>query len=315
MLTKVEKVLMHYYSFNEYLRKRFGTRVHRLSLNASLGCPNRDGTLSRDGCVFCNEKGFSHFADTSMPLREQIREGIRFAKERFKAGKFIAYFQNGTNTYASADKLKKAYDTIKEFPDIVGLSISTRPDCVDKEKLDLIESFSGDYEVWVEYGMQSIHDKSLKRINRLHAFEDTLKAIEETSKRNIKIGVHLILGLPGETREDILKTAETIAHLPISGVKFHVLHVLKGTRLEKIFNEGNLRLLDEKEYAGAVCDFLERLKPECVILRLISDARDDILIAPKWINEKQGVIEAVNKEFEKRKTCQGAAYAAQTYPN
>src|SRR4030042_3868266 len=144
----------YYYSFNKYLRKTFSTKVHRIGLNAGFTCPNRDGTLSRDGCIFCNEKGFSHFAGTALPLKTQIETSMDFLKDRFNAEKFIAYFQNATNTYAPIDKLRESYDTIRSFPDIVGLYISTRPDCIDREKLDLIESYSGDYDVWIEYGVQ-----------------------------------------------------------------------------------------------------------------------------------------------------------------
>ena len=155
-----------YHSFSSYLKERFGVKVHRISLNAGFSCPNRDGSLGDQGCIFCNEEGFSHFSKTDLSLEEQIESSINFTRERFKAEKFIAYFQNASNTYASPEELKKAYDVIKEFPDIVGLFISTRPDCIDDKKLDLIESYRDKYETWIEYGMQTIHDTTLKKIER-----------------------------------------------------------------------------------------------------------------------------------------------------
>ena len=203
------------------------------------------------------------------------------------------------------DKLKKAYDVIKEFPDIVGLYISTRPDCIDKKRLDLIESYCKDYDVWLEYGLQSAHERTLKFINRGHTFHDFIKAVDLTAERNIKVGVHVILGLPGETKEDMLKTAEKIAKLPVSGIKFHMLHVLKDTRLEELYNEKRIKLLTFEEYVSVVCDFLEIINPKCVVFRLVSDAKDDYLIAPKWINRKSEVITAIRNEFKRRGTKQG----------
>lgn len=297
---------MRYYSFNTYLREKYGTRVHRLSLNAGFSCPNRDGTLSDNGCIYCNEKGFSRFVGGIIPpLKEQIERSIEFAKKRHKAERFIAYFQNATNTYAPPDELKSTYDIIKEFPDIVGLFISTRPDCIDSPKLDLIESYAENYEVWVEYGLQTVHDTTLGLMNRRHTFKQTLEAIDETSKRNIKIGVHVILGLPGESKSDMLETAKTIAAFPIAGVKFHVFHVLKDTPLEAMFRSKKIKLFDMEEYAGIIYKFIEYLPGKCVILRLVSDAKEEFLVAPEWIKDKQRAIRAIEKKFDELDTFQG----------
>ena len=295
----------YFYSFNSYLRDKFGERVQRLSLNAGFTCPNRDGKIGSEGCIYCNDEGYSPFAKSRISLRQQIRQSMDFASERYKAKKFIAYFQNATNTYAPLDKLKKTYDVIKEFPDIVGLYISTRPDCIDEKRLDLIESYSKDYDVWIEYGLQSIHERTLKFINRGHSVHDFVKAVNITAARNIKVGVHVILGLPGETRDDMLNTAEKVMKLPVSGIKFHMLHVLKNTKLEQHHKEGRIRLLTFGEYVDVVCDFLEIINPRCVVFRLVSDARDDFLIAPKWINRKSEVITAIKDEFRIRGTRQG----------
>lgn len=297
-----------YYSFNRYLREKFGTKVRKISLNAGFTCPNRNGTFSAEGCTFCNERGFSDSAKSAVPLRDQIKTGIDFSRKRFKTVKFIAYFQNAANTSAGVDELKKAYDAIRGFPEMVGLFIATRPDCISRGKLDLIESYSDRYDVWIEYGVESVNGATLRKVNRSHTFSHTLKAIEETSKRNIKIGAHVILGLPGESEKDMMKTAETLAGLPIDGIKMHVLHVLRDTKLEEAFNKGEVRLMEPAEYVNLACNFLERLNPKCVILRLVSDAREEVLIAPKWINDKLNVIRAIESEFQKRASHQGRFY-------
>jgi len=300
---------LHYRSFNNYLKEKYGTKVQRISLNAGFSCPNRDGTLGKEGCIFCNEKGFSHYAQEAPPLKEQIRNSMEFAKERFGAEKFIAYFQNATNTHAAPTTLKKRYDVIRSFKDIVGLYISTRPDAIDDEKLDLIETYADDYEVWIEYGIQTIHENTLKVLNRLHTFSQSKEAILKTAKRKIKVGVHVIIGLPDESRDKIIETAIELSRLPISGVKFHILHVLKDTKLESLFKDGKVTLLKPSEYVTLVCDFLERIKSDSVIFRLLSDAKKDVLVSPLWINEKQKIIKMINDEFEKRKTYQGSKYA------
>ena len=290
---------MRYHSFSQYLRNKYGTRVYRLSLDAGFTCPTRDGSLGSEGCIYCNEEAFSQFAAKEVPLREQIERSMAFAGKKLKAEKFIAYFQNASGTYAPTQRLKDTYDIIKGFPDIVGLFISTRPDCVDDEKLDLIKSYTDDYEVWIEYGLQTVHDRTLKVINRGHTYAETERAIKKTAQKGIKIAAHVILGLPGESREDMIKTARRIAELPVSGVKLHVLHVLKDTRLEELYNKGEIKLLTRDEYAEIACEFLKNLRPDCVILRLVSDAKKEVLVTPEWINDKSGVI----KEIEKKLCC------------
>lgn len=298
---------MYYYSFSTYLRERYGCKVRRISLDAGFSCPNKDGKAGTGGCIYCNELAFSPFAGKKLSLDEQITCSIASAKERGAGEKFIAYFQNATNTYAETRKLGAAYDVIKKYPQIVALSISTRPDCIDDEKLGLIESYKDNYEVWVEYGVQSSHDKTLSAINRGHTFECSADAIKRTAKRGIKVGVHVILGLPGESRDDMVATARALAELPVDGVKLHVLHALKGTVLEDMYRNGKVKLLDREGYVNVVCDFLENTPSDRVILRLVSDARKDVLIAPEWINDKLGVINEIETEFSRRKTRQGSA--------
>ena len=298
-----------YYSFNDYLRSKFGERVHRISLNAGFTCPNRDGTLDSEGCLFCNEEGFSHLTKEVPNLQKQIEDGIKLSQNRFKAKKFIAYFQNATNTNAPPDQLKKAYDVIKLFPEIVGLFISTRPDSIDDEKLNLIESYSDNYDVWIEYGVQTSNDNTLSIINRKHSFSQSEDAIKRTKEKNIKVAAHIILGLPGESKEDMIKTARSLAGLSIDGVKLHVLHVLRDTKLNDLFISGKAKILEQSEYVSLACDFLEIMKPDCVVMRLVSDANKNVLVCPKWINEKQKVIEEIRQEFKRRNTKEGSKYA------
>ncbi|MBI4846504.1 MAG: TIGR01212 family radical SAM protein [Candidatus Omnitrophica bacterium] len=295
-----------YYSFREYLENRFQANVRRLSINAGFSCPNRDGSLDTEGCFFCNEKGFSLFSQTDKPLKEQIIASMDLLRQRYKTQKFIAYFQNASNTYAGIEKLKMVFDTIRSFNDIVGLIISTRPDCVDAEKLALISEYCAEYEVWIEYGLQSIHDKTLDLVNRRHNSAQFLDAVRLTKKTKINIGVHVILGLPGETRQDMIETAKILAELGVKGVKIHVFHILRDTRFQALYEQGQIALMEEKEYVRAVCDFLEHLRPDCVIMRLVSTAREDILIAPQWINQRQKVLADINNEFLRRKSNQGS---------
>ncbi|NQT32053.1 MAG: TIGR01212 family radical SAM protein [Candidatus Omnitrophica bacterium] len=291
--------MQRYNSFNQYLRKRYGEKVQRIGLNAGFSCPNKDG------CIFCNEAGFSQFAGTEKSLSAQLEESIRKNKEKRGANKFIAYFQNASGTNAAPEELKEAYDAIKQFPDVVGLFISTRPDCIDGEKLDLIADYADDYEVWIEYGLQTVHEKSLRWMGRGHTFCQTKEAIEMAAQKGIKVGVHVILGIPGESPDDMISTAKEISDLPVSGVKLHVLHVLKNTELERMYLEKRLKLLSKDEYVKRACDFIERLSAECIILRLVSDAKKEYLIAPGWINDKLSVINKIDAEFAKRGTRQG----------
>lgn len=294
---------MYYYAFSEYLKERFGTRVKKISLNAGFTCPHKEADGS-GGCIFCNEYGFARVTE-NIPLKEQIDSQIARYREKDAEVKFIAYFQNATNTNSSADELKRAYDVILDYPDIVCLSISTRPDCVDSEKLDLIASYKKDREVWIEYGMQTANESTLEYIKRGHTHLQTIEAIDQTHERGIKAGVHIILGLPGETRRDMLKTAKEVSSLPVSGVKLHVFHVLKNTPIEDLYNIGKVSVLSSGEYVKLACDFLEYIRSDIVILRMVSDARKEYLVAPEWINDKLKVLNSIQDEFQKRASSQG----------
>lgn len=293
------------FSFNSYLRQIFGERVHRIGLNAGFSCPNLDGTKSSTGCIFCNNKSFIAI-DNNISVEEQIRQTLKFfsTSKRFRnIKKFIAYFQAYTNTYGTVEKLKQVYDVVKTFPQIVGIFISTRPDCIDEEKLKLINSYTENYLVWIEYGMQTSDNNILSWLNRGHTYEDLIKTVELTKKfPKINIGVHLILGLPGQ---DVIKDAKEIAKLKIAGVKIHLLHVLKDTPLEKLYHEHKIKILTEEEYVREVCDFLEFIPSSVVILRLISTAKDEFLVAPRWMNNKFQVIKKIEEELVRRNSFQG----------
>lgn len=302
-----------FYSFNKYLQDRFGRKVYRLSLNAGFNCPNLDGTKSKAGCIFCDNKSFSRFVkESGVSLEEQIRRNISYVKIRYKAEKFIAYFQSFSNTYGELEFLKKQYSIIENFKDIVGIAISTRPDCINEEKLDLIESFTAKYEVYLEYGAQTVHNNTLKEIKRNHTFEDFENAVELTSRRpEIKCAAHIILGLPGEDKGAMLQTARILSKMPLWGVKFHCLHVVKGTALELLYRKKEIALLTEDEYVDILVDFLEIIPENWVILRLVSDADREMLVVPLWINNKQKVIAKIIKRFEEKNSYQGDIFKSE----
>lgn len=298
-----------YNQYSQHLEKIFGCKVYKVTLDAGFSCPNRDGTISTGGCIFCDDSGsFSKAHSNLLSIDKQLETSIERLKKRFKAKKFISYFQAFTNTYAPVDQLKNIYDQALQHPDIVGMSIGTRPDCVDPEKIDLIASYTKDKYVWVEYGLQSIHNKSLKLINRGHTAEDFIHAAEITKNKNINICAHVIIGLPGETREDILTTAKTLASLGINGVKIHLLCVLKGTLLEKMYYNNEFNLLSQDEYIDTVCDFLEILPPDVTIHRIAGNGLKEILVAPKWLPEKFKILNMIDRELERRSSYQGKFY-------
>jgi len=296
----------YYRSYNSYLRERFGERVHKVSLDAGFTCPNRDGRRAVGGCIYCNNDSFNFSA--KIGLSEQLRAGIDKARNRYGAGKFIAYFQAYTNTYAPVQTLYDAYSTIHQFPDIVGLSIGTRPDCVPDDVLNLIQDFTKTHEVWVEYGLESSHDETLRRINRAHTFAEFQDAVLRTAGRNIKIGTHIIVGFPWETESDVYRTAHEIATLPIDAVKIHNLHIVRGTALERMFRHSNFPLIAMEEYARWTAHILELLPADTIILRLSADCPSELLIAPDWCNEKRAISAAILDELKARDSFQGKCF-------
>jgi len=306
--------LKRYRDFNSYLKDIYGERVQKISLDAGLNCPNRDGTISHDGCIFCDSRGSGTGALISQGLSidEQINDARKFIRKRYKATKFIAYFQSFTNTYAPVSRLKSLYDQALAHDDIVGLSVATRPDCVDADVLDLLSSYQKTHLVWIEYGLQSAHDKTLKRINRGHNVASFQRSVLMANERGLNICVHIILGLPGEDRNMMLQTARFLSNLPVQGVKIHLLYVVKGTRLAGLYKKGDFRCLEQEEYVNLVIDFLEFLPAHMVIQRLTGDPLKSELVAPSWAKEKSESLRLIQNTFERRNTWQGRLHLKST---
>ena len=295
-----------YNDLNTYLRSIFGYRVQKITIDAGLTCPNRDGTISHGGCIYCNIRGSGTGAYAKgLSVTRQLTIGKKSLSKRYNAKKFIAYFQSFSNTYAPLQELKRLYDEALNVEDIVGLSIGTRPDCVDEAVLDLLQQYAGHHLIWIEYGLQSARDETLAFINRGHDVQCFKDAVEKTKNRGIKICAHVILGLPHETRQDMMHTATTIATLGIDGVKLHLLYVVKGTALEAIYRKGEFKCLEQSAYVDLVCDFLERIPAEMVIQRLTGDPHRKELVAPQWALKKTETLGLIRQTLEKRDSWQG----------
>lgn len=294
-----------YNQYSAYLKKKFGVKVYKITLDAGFSCPNRDGVISTGGCVFCDDGGsFSQAHSNLLSIDEQIQEGIKTLSARFKAQKFMSYFQAYSNTYKPVKELEKIYNSALGRGEIVGISIGTRPDCVDDEKLDLIASYKDDYYTWVEYGLQSVHDKTLKRINRGHDFDCFLKAYEKTKERGINVCVHVIFGL-WESHDEIMQTAQKLAELEVDGVKIHMLCALENTKLSELYSRGEINFMSEEEYVQTVCDFLEYLPKTTTIHRLAGNGLKKNLIAPRWLGAKLDCLNKIDREFLHRNSYQG----------
>jgi radical SAM protein (TIGR01212 family) len=296
-----------YRPIHEYWRERHGSRVQKVSLDAGFTCPNRDGTKAVGGCIYCNNDSFNFSPD--VPVRDQLESGIKRARQRFGANKFVAYFQAYTNTYGSPDHLHRLYSIIYDFPEVIGLAIGTRPDCVPEEVLKVIQGFVPTHEVWLELGLESSNDESLKRLNRAHTFAEFKDAVMRTSGRGIKIGTHIITGLPWEEDFEMLQTAREIAALPVDGIKIHNLHIVRDTALEKMHERSPLRLLTLEKYAEIAARILELLPPEMLILRLTADCPQALLVAPAWCNRKKEIVAKIEEELEARGSFQGSLYS------
>ncbi len=282
---------------NSYLKNRFGCKVYKIALNGGFTCPNRDGTLGEGGCIFCSQGGSGEFAeDPSLDIFEQIELGKKRVENKIKGGKYIAYFQAYTGTYGPVEKLRRLYTQAIEHPDIVALSIATRPDCLPDEVLDLLTELNRIKPVWIELGLQTIHERTAKYIRRgydLSVFDDAVKNLHE---RNIEVIVHVILGLPGENREDMLDTVRYVCDSGVSGIKLQLLHVLKGTDLEKELWDGRVKVLSEDEYIEILREVTAIIPEQTVIHRLTGDGDKRILIAPLWSWNKKKVINRIKKE-------------------
>ncbi|HLP03969.1 MAG TPA: TIGR01212 family radical SAM protein [Paludibacter sp.] len=274
-----------YLNYNQVLKKEFSERVQKISVNAGFTCPNRDGKKGTGGCTYCNNQTFiPEYCKPDKTISRQVEEGISFFKHKYAAQQYLAYFQSYTNTYDSVENLKQVYEEALSFPHVVGLVIGTRPDCVNDELLDYFARLSQQYYVMIEYGVESTNDRTLEFINRGHDFACAGEAIRKTAGRGIRTAVHLILGLPNESRETILSHARKISELPINALKLHQLQLVKGTRMARQFQENPewFNLYTAEEYIDLVVDFLERLNPKIAIERFVSQSPPGLLIAPEW---------------------------------
>jgi len=302
----------YYLSLNDWLRQKFGRRIQKLTVDAGLSCPNRDGTVATGGCIFCNETGSGSGAfSKGVSITDQIVPAKKHLTRRYKAHSFLIYFQSFSNTHAPVAHLKQIYTEALSVPDIIGLSIGTRPDCVDEEKIALLDNLSKTHMIWVEYGLQSANDETLSRICRGHTRKTFEEAVHLTKNRGIYICAHVILGLPGETKKDMMNTARFIANSGIDGIKLHFLYVIKNTPLAKIYENGEYTCLTLEEYAELACDFLELLPPTMVIQRLSSLPHETELIAPLWALDKNAPSKAIKTLFKKRNTRQGSLYRSE----
>jgi radical SAM protein (TIGR01212 family) len=280
-----------YNSFSSFVRQRFDTTVYKVNIDAGFTCPNRDGTVGTGGCTYCNNESFKpDHCRPGLSVTEQVRNGIEYLRPRYGAESFLAYFQAYTNTYAPVEKLRELYEEALQEPSVIGLAIGTRPDCVDQEKLELLAELGRDHFVLVEYGVQSVHDRTLKAINRGHDYETFLRAVKETRKLGIETGAHLIVGLPGESREEMLEGAHAISASGVGFLKIHQLQVIKDTPMGRDYEKSPFKVLGYEEYLSLVGDFLDRLRPDIVIQRLFATAPDDILIAPRWGRSRHQVL-------------------------
>ncbi|WP_425484219.1 TIGR01212 family radical SAM protein [Desulfobacter latus] len=299
--------IKRYADYNAYLRNLFGERVQKISVDAGLTCPNRDGTLSRAGCIYCNAKGSGTGAFAKgLSIAQQIEAGKIGAMKKYKARKFLAYFQSFTNTYAPLEHLKALYDEALSCEGVVGMAVGTRPDCVDQAKIDLLDAYTKDYLIWLEYGLQSVHDATLALINRGHDFKAFKAAVDLVApKKKLNVCAHIILGLPGETRAMMLENAGILGDLGVDGVKIHLLYVVRGTALAKMYGQGRYTPLEQQAYVDLVCDFLERLPKSMIIQRITGDPHADELVAPLWAARYRETFNMIQHTLEARDSYQG----------
>lgn len=297
-----------YNSLNYFLRNKFGEKVFKISLDAGFTCPNRDGKVGVGGCIFCSARGSGDFTGKSKSLTQQFEEVKSIMKKKWKSGKYIGYFQAYTNTYAPADILKQKYEEILNMDDVVGIAIATRPDCLDDDVLEVLHEISKKKYIWVELGLQTIHDKTGEFINRGHDLKAFINGVKKLRNLNIDVIAHIIYGLPFETYDMMMETLNFVANAPIQGVKLHLLHVMKGTKLENVFYETQFNLLEKEEYVKIIVDSIEKLPENMVIHRLTGDSPRDLLIGPMWSLKKWEVLNSIDDELKLRDTYQGKKY-------
>lgn len=305
-----------FYSLNSYLKKRFEKKVYKISLDGGFTCPNRDGKISTKGCLFCSERGSGEFTGTrSKSITEQIDEQLEFIKNKNNDEEVIAYFQNFTNTYGDVNYLRKIYYEALNHKKVIGIAIATRPDCLNEEILNLLSEINEKFFMWIELGLQTAKDNISDVINRGYKTEIYIRACEELYKRDIKFVTHMIVGLPYETKQDLLDTVDLINSVHSWGIKIHLLYILKNSRLEKYYNEHKFKIYEKNEYTDIIIELLERLNPEIVIHRLTGDAKKEDLFLPMWSADKRSVLNEIQKKLKNHNTYQGRDYNERNIKN
>lgn len=299
-----------YHSLNYFLRNKFKEKIYKISLDGGFTCPNRDGKVGIGGCTFCSSKGSGDYAgDRVLSIKNQFDDRKKMMEKKWKEGKYIAYFQAYTNTYAPVDELRRKYEEALAQDDVIALSIGTRPDCIDDDVLDLLEEINKKTYLWVELGLQTINDETGRNFNRgydLKTFEESLKKLRE---RNIEVVVHTIFGLPEETKEDMLKTIDYVAHSGAQGIKFHLLHLMEGTKMVEDYESGKLKFLSQEEYIDLICKSISIIPSDMVVHRLTGDAPRESLIGPMWSLKKWEVLNAIDKALADNDIWQGKEFS------
>lgn len=300
-----------YNDFSTFLRKYFDCKVQKISLNAGFTCPNRDGVKGKGGCTYCNNQTFNpEYCKTEKSVKEQLEEGRLFFSRKYPEMKYLAYFQAYTNTYSELEELKRKYEDALSVDGVVGLVIGTRPDCMPDALLDYLEELNKRTFLLVEYGIESTNDDTLRRINRGHTYADTVDAVKRTAARGILTGGHVILGLPGETHDDIVSQAARLSELPLTTLKLHQLQLIRGTKMAHEFEEHpeEFHLYEVDEYIDLVIDYVEQLRPDMVLERFVSQSPKELLIAPDWGLKNYEFTERVKKRMRERDAYQGKLY-------
>jgi len=304
---------LRYFGYSYYLKQIFGFRVQRVSLDAGFTCPNVDGTVALGGCTFCDNRSFS--PSRRLPrinILDQLEEGMSRVRRRYKCKHFMAYFQPATNTYAPVDVLRPLFEGAISHPDVVALAIGTRQDCVPDDVLDLLEELGQKVPLTVEYGLQTIHDKTMEWMNRGDNYDSFLDAMERSVGRGFELCAHIMLGLPGETHADMMATAQAVAASCLDAVKIHNLYAVENTPMAAQVRSGEVVLMERDEYVSTLIDFLEVLPPTMVVERISGEAPGDYFIGPEWCLDKPGLFKAVKEEFERRDSWQGIKYSGGT---
>jgi radical SAM protein (TIGR01212 family) len=310
MKSKPEFKGKYYNAYSDFILKKYGQRVQKVTVDAGFSCPNRDGTLARGGCIYCNNDSFNPAGNNpAKSIHQQVNEGILFLQRRYKARKYFVYFQPYSNTYAPLEKLKTYYqEALAAHPGVIGLAIGTRPDCIDEQKLDYLAMLAREYDITIEYGLESIYDQTLQKINRQHDFQSYRQAVSLTHERGIQVCTHIILGFPWETPAQWFHEAEVLSGIPTDFLKIHHLHIVKNTVLGQQYQQQPFELIAYPQYITVVCTFLEKLNPRIVIQRLFGETPVALLLAPQWNKNGTEILHNLEQEFARRNSWQGKEY-------